>query len=160
MDHSGHGSAAAGIFALLASTAFLMWAGGKRGQPYQKLGKAVGIAAVILSALLVVGALFTCLATKFPGFARSCPMMGTMMKEAGPGAEGGMGMGTGGGMGREMGRGGMGHGMGMRQMAPMPTRSEEGKEGESSTPKPMMQPPMGQGGPPSQQGQGPQQPGR
>ncbi|HPQ80903.1 MAG TPA: hypothetical protein PLZ86_04185 [bacterium] len=57
----GHLGAAAAILALLASAGFLIWVGEKSGNPYQRLGRVVGAAALALSSLLVVGALYSCI---------------------------------------------------------------------------------------------------
>lgn len=112
MHGSGHVSAVAGIIALLASAGFLMWAGEKGGNPYQKVGKAVGWIGIILSALLVVGSIYACIEGRLSGGCmKDCPMM-QMMSE-------GRGMGPGMGMHRGMGKGrGMGPGMGQRGMGP------------------------------------------
>lgn len=76
MYHMGHGGAAAAVLALLFSAGFLVWVGDKAGNPYQKLGKIVGAVALALSALLVVGAIYTCIMMRLGNAPMGgCPMM-------------------------------------------------------------------------------------
>lgn len=140
MYYGGHGSAVAGIFALLASTGFLVWVGEKTGSSYQKLAKAIGWIALVLSGLLVVGSLYTCASTKLFGTSpmKGCPMMQMMEEGMGPdmGMERGMERGMGPGMrkGRGPGAGmGMPHrmGPGMRREMP-PQAPDETPPGEDA----------------------------
>lgn len=48
------------IVALVFSTAFLVWAYEKKGNPMQGFAKVVAVIAVILSALLLIGQLYMC----------------------------------------------------------------------------------------------------
>jgi len=56
----GHMGAIHAIVALVIATAFLVWVAGKEGNPYKKFGVVIGWIAVILSALIVVGSVTTC----------------------------------------------------------------------------------------------------
>ena len=82
--NSGHAGAAVAIISLLLSTAFLVWVAEKSGNCYQKLGKAVGMIAFVLSALLIVGSLYACLDAQFGCRSkRGCPMLQGMGMGAG-----------------------------------------------------------------------------
>ena len=70
---------------LILSTAFLIWVGGKAGNPYEKLGRFVGWVAVILSALMLIFSAVMCIGTRL-----GCPMCSRMsggMEQPGPGMQ-------------------------------------------------------------------------
>ena len=106
----GHGWALGAIVALVISTAFLVWLGGKEGSPYQKFGKFIAWVAVILTGLMVIGSLIMCISAVSKGWLPPClrghAMMQQMMEQGQrPPAPGGR-------------MPGMGPGM---RMMPMPT---------------------------------------
>ncbi len=57
----GHGCAVGTIIALVISTAFLVWLGGKEGVACQKFAKVIAWIAVVLSALLVISSVIMCI---------------------------------------------------------------------------------------------------
>lgn len=130
MYHGGHGSAAASIFALLASAGFLVWVGGKAGNAYQKMAKGIGWIALLLSGLIAIGSLANCVMANLGlgSFGKGCihQMMGRD-----PGMEMGRGMG-GPGMGFHRGMMGPGRGMGMPPPGPGEGPRGEGPAEESA----------------------------
>ena len=67
MGYWGHTGAAAAIFALVISTAFLIWVSTKMESPYLKFGKVIGWIAIVLSLLLVLGQIYTCFTYSYGG---------------------------------------------------------------------------------------------
>jgi len=76
----GHGWAIGAIVALVVSTAFLVWLGGKEGNPYQKFGKVIAWIAIGLSSLLVLASVIMCISS-IAGHAWPPCMKGGMMQE-------------------------------------------------------------------------------
>lgn len=87
----GHTVAIHAIVALVIATAFLVWVGGKVGNPYQKFGKVIAWIAVILSALIVLGSIVMCITTCTKG-GWPCMRGGMMEKGEMPMMRGGPGM--------------------------------------------------------------------
>lgn len=105
----GHGGAALALFAFLASAGFLVWVGEKPANPHRRIATLSGLIAFVISALLVIGSIYTCVASNFPDglpCLRHHPKMGR-----------GMWMGPGREMRQEMGP--------MPQMLPSPGRGEK-----------------------------------
>lgn len=93
----GHTMAIHAIVALVIATAFLVWLGGKEGNPYQKFGKVIAWIAVVLSGLIVLGSVVMCINAVSRG---GLPYMrGQMMEKGdmpmGPMMRGPRGMGPG-----------------------------------------------------------------
>lgn len=86
----GHSGAAQAIIALVISTAFLVWLGGKAANPNQRIGKLVAWVAIVLSALLVIGSIVMCAKMCSSGMCERKGGMGMMQK-----MHQGMGMGMG-----------------------------------------------------------------
>lgn len=104
MAMMGHGSAVQAIVALVLSTAFLVWLGGKAGTPFQKFGVVIAWIAIVLSALLVICSAVTCV-KHCSKYGTPC-MRGGMMEEMME--KGGMPMMMGPGMKMQHGMGPMG----------------------------------------------------
>ena len=81
----GHGWAVHAIVALVISTAFLVWLGGKEGVAFVKFGKVIAWIAIVLTGLMVIGSIYTC-ATQCKKSGWPC-MRGGMMEKGpmGPG---------------------------------------------------------------------------
>ena len=77
----GHGMALHAIIALVVSTAFLVWLGGKEGAPFVKFGKVIAWIAVVLTGLMVIGSVVMCATHCGRGGWRNCGMRGEMMEE-------------------------------------------------------------------------------
>lgn len=67
MGYGMHTGSAAAIFALVISTALLIWVSAKEGQPMVKFGKVVAWIAIVLSALLVIGQIYICTSGYYGG---------------------------------------------------------------------------------------------
>lgn len=57
----GHTGAAVAVMALVVSTAFLIWVAQKTENPYHKFGQVIAWIAVVISALLIIAQMYTCI---------------------------------------------------------------------------------------------------
>lgn len=92
----GHTGAAVAVMALVFSTAFLVWVAQKTDNPYRKFGQVIGWIAVVISALLIIAQMYTCVDSYRYEHRRGArlehKMMGPegMMRGMGPGMQRGM----------------------------------------------------------------------
>lgn len=88
----GHSWGVQAIIALVLSTAFLVWLGGKEGNPNQKFGKVIAWIAIILSSLMVLSSVTMCV-SNMSNCGMRCMRGGGMMRGMDQDMKGGPGMG-------------------------------------------------------------------